>query len=89
MKNILAALDNPLDLKLLFRASEHKFSAYEFHKYCDNIANTFVIAKTNYSKIISGFTPLKWDSNSSYKEDSSMKSFLYQVDNNQKYTLIP
>ena len=31
--------------KLLFRGSEHNFSAAEFHKRCDRIENTLVIAK--------------------------------------------
>lgn len=49
-----------LESKLLFRASEHYFSASEFHKHCDGVQNTLLIAKTEFDKVIGGFTPNKW-----------------------------
>jgi len=45
----------------LFRASDHGFSAKEFHKHCDHIPHTLVLIKTNFGKIIGGYTPLKWN----------------------------
>lgn len=55
------ALKNPKQLKLLFRASEHEFSAKQFHKYCDKIRHTFVLIKTEYGKTIAGYTPCVWN----------------------------
>jgi hypothetical protein len=50
-----------ISLKLLFRASDHGFSSESFHKFCDHIPHTLVLIKTNYNKIIGGYTPLKWN----------------------------
>ncbi|KAK8814352.1 hypothetical protein WA158_008214 [Blastocystis sp. Blastoise] len=45
--------------KLLFRASEHRYSAKEFHKYCDNKRETVTIIKhkghDNHINIFGGF----------------------------------
>lgn len=59
---LFEALEKPREIKLLFRASEHNFRAAEFHKYCDGIANTLTIVKTQYGKIIGGYTPIPWKS---------------------------
>ncbi len=53
-------MNDKFSSKLLFRASEHNFSAAEFHKHCDGFENTLVIAKTQSDKVIGGFTPNKW-----------------------------
>lgn len=58
---ILHELNYPLKLKLIFRASEHGFSAKEFHKKCDYIPNTLTIIRTVHNKVIAGFTPLTWE----------------------------
>ena len=47
---------------LLFRASEHEFSIKEFHKLCDGESNTMVIVRTEFNKIIGGFTSIPWKS---------------------------
>ncbi len=73
-------------MNFLFRASEHSFSAASFHKYCDNIPNTFTLIKTNYGKIIAAYTPIIWDKSNTYKHATST-SFLLQVDINQKYSI--
>jgi hypothetical protein len=52
-----------ISLKLLFRASDHGFSSESFHKICDHIPHTLVLIKTNYNKIIGGYTPLEWKKN--------------------------
>lgn len=50
------------NVHLLYKASEHKFSAEEFHKRCDGMSNTITIAKTQYDKIVIGFSPFPWES---------------------------
>ena len=47
---------------LLYRASEHNFSVKEFHQLCDGETNTLVLAKTEFGKIIGGFTSIPWKS---------------------------
>ncbi|KAK8799568.1 hypothetical protein WA158_006117 [Blastocystis sp. Blastoise] len=51
--------------KLLFRASEHNYSADEFHFYCDNKGETVTliknISKNNHMNIFGGYTDQDWD----------------------------
>ena len=51
-----------VNFKLLFRASEHNFEAKAFHEYCDGKPQTILLVKTNYGKIIGGYTPIEWQS---------------------------
>lgn len=46
----------------MFRASENNFSVKEFHKLCDGIPNTLTLVKTEFNKVIGGFTPIPWKS---------------------------
>ncbi len=46
MRFIYEALGKPLQLELIYRASEHNFMAGKFHQLCDGISNTFTVIKT-------------------------------------------
>ncbi|XP_059608145.1 uncharacterized protein LOC132255985 [Phlebotomus argentipes] len=50
--------------KLAFRASEHAFSAVSFHRYCDGVAPTMVIALGARGEISGGFSDVPWAKNS-------------------------
>jgi hypothetical protein len=63
-------------LKLIFRASEYDFSAYEFHKCCDDIKNTLTIIKTEDNKILAGFTRLTWMSTYGFISDRNFQTFI-------------
>ncbi|KAK8795565.1 hypothetical protein WA158_000222 [Blastocystis sp. Blastoise] len=71
--------------KLLFRASEHKYKASEFHKYCDTKCPTVTIIKhighDNKINIFGGYTTQYWESQSDdcLKYDSG--SFLFTLSN--------
>ncbi|KAK8797557.1 hypothetical protein WA158_005903 [Blastocystis sp. Blastoise] len=68
--------------KLLFRASEHNYSANEFHKYCDNKGETVTIIKhkghDNYINIFGGYTDQSWAGSGS---KSFSKEFLFTLSN--------
>ncbi|KAK8802027.1 hypothetical protein WA158_006422 [Blastocystis sp. Blastoise] len=68
---------------LLFRASEHNYSASEFHKYCDNQGETVTlikhIGKNNKINIFGGYTDQSWESDSGDKLVS--KEFLFTLRN--------
>ena len=66
----------------MFRGSENDFLASEFHRKCDNVENTFTLIKTEFNKIIGGFTPIKWESPEPGRnvEDPSEKTFLLSFD---------
>lgn len=72
----------------LYRASEHQFSASEFHKRCDNIPNTLVLLETEYGRVLGGYTPLVWNSSKKHwAADKSLSSFIFSVDMREKFNL--
>lgn len=59
------------NFKLLYRASENKFSEFTFHEICgkEDIKNTLVIIKTENQDIIGGFTYGSWEPNRLFSHD--------------------
>ncbi len=47
-------------MKLLYRASEHSFTAESFHKLCDDKGPTLTIIKSSDGWIFGGFTTQSW-----------------------------
>ena len=45
---------------LIFRGTEHGFTADRFHKKCDNIPNTMTFVKTDVEKVFGGFASIPW-----------------------------
>ena len=56
------SLNNPVDAKLLFRASEHSFKASQFHEKCNSVPDTLTLVKTQFDKVIGGYTHYEWKS---------------------------
>lgn len=77
-------VNKPIEMKLLYRGSEHKFSIREFHDVADNpyLHNTLVIVKMDTGAIIGGFTYHNW---SSYSSRDDIFAFVFNLDNRQKY----
>ena len=71
-------LEYPSRLKLLFRASEHRFSAKTFHEYCNYVPDTFTIVETEFGKIIGGFSHYRWNAvkSGAFVEDAERRAFL-------------
>lgn len=46
--------------RLAFRASTHGFSAANFHRHCDGVAPTYVIALGSRGEISGGFSDVPW-----------------------------
>ena len=46
--------------KLLYRASEHGYSAESFHEYCDDKGPTLVVLKSSGGWIFGGYTTQSW-----------------------------
>jgi predicted NAD-dependent protein-ADP-ribosyltransferase YbiA (DUF1768 family) len=85
---IRRSLGNPKGLQLLFRASQHYFKAHQFHKYCDDIEDTFVLIRTEHGKTIAGYSHYKWNQvDCGYVSDPDRRAFLLQLDSNKR--LIP
>ena len=73
---------------MLFRASEHGFSAKAFHQKCDNQEDTLVIIRTEFGKTIGGYTHYPWKSVGGDGErvnHSGRRAFLFSLDMREKF----
>jgi hypothetical protein len=68
---------------LLWRGSRDGFNAKEFHRRCDDQANTLTVILDTDRNIFGGFTPVEWESRTSnyFKADDSLKSFVFTLKN--------
>ena len=53
-------LGNDYKWKLLYRASEHGYTAESFHEYCDDKKPTLVVIKSSGGWIFGGYTTRSW-----------------------------
>jgi hypothetical protein len=84
-KKLLNLCEFPAGQKwnLLYRASEHGFSADDFHSKCDNHANTLTVIKTTNGNIFGGYTEQLWNHTIGYKTDKNAFIFsLVNIDRN-------
>ncbi len=59
-------LGNDHKWKLLYRASEHYYTAKSFHECCDNKGPTLIIIKSDGGWIFGGYTKKSWNRDSIY-----------------------
>jgi len=74
---------------LIFRASRDGYTRKAFHDKCDGMAPTVTIIKTNYNKVIGGYTTLKWTSKGEWLKDPSNTNFTFSMDSNKKQKILP
>ncbi len=53
-------LGNDIKWKLLYRASEHEYTASSFHECCDDKGPTLVVIKSSGGWIFGGYTTQSW-----------------------------
>jgi hypothetical protein len=76
------------NIKLLYRASDNGFSIKDFHKQCDHIPHTFTLIRTEFDKIIGGYTPVEWTSaKKHWVADKSLQSFIFSLNMKEKFRL--
>ena len=65
------------------------FSVEKFHDACDGISHTVTLVKTQFGKIIGGYTPLTWQpsQDDQWCCDENCESFLFSISLNEKYPL--
>ena len=88
-KKLLKTWINPLKkikAELLYRLSENGESYSTFHELCDNKGPTLTLFHVNDGNIVGIYTPLSWDSNSSWKNDND--TFIFNLNKEQKYKKI-
>ena len=62
-KELREWLGNEAKWKLIYRASEHDYTAKSFHECCDNKGSTLVVIKSTEGWIFGGFTTESWTDN--------------------------
>ena len=67
---------------MVYRATEHGFSAQSFHGQCDRIPKTLTIIKATSGNVFGGYTEKAWHSNSEYLED--VNAFIFSLVNKEK-----
>jgi hypothetical protein len=75
---------------LLWRGFQDGFSAFEFHRQCDHHLNTLTVILDTDGNVFGGFVAIGWesrrpnsilDASNYWKEDESVKSFLFSLKN--------
>ena len=69
-------------LKLLYRASDHRYSSTAFHALCDNKGPTITIIKSNWGNVFGGYTSKSWSSKPAFHADP--EAFLFLIRSNDK-----
>ena len=73
--------------KKLYQATIDGGDPINFHSKCDNIENTLIIIKSEGLRRFGGFTPIPWKSEGKYKEDPSLRTSVFSLDNKKIYYL--
>ncbi len=65
IQRLKAMFTKPIEeVKLLFKASEHDFKMSKYYELCGEQTNTMFVCQTTMDKIIGGYTPVKFMSES-------------------------
>ncbi len=68
------------NIKLLWRGTEHGFTAAAFHQRCDGIPNTLTVMRNSAnSKVCGAYTDVAFHSSGAYIPGQVGKSFLFSV----------
>ena len=69
--------------RLLYRASEHGYTASSFHEYCDGKSPTLVVIKSSGGWIFGGYTTESSDDNFAYRMRSMYYDLFLTIDRRQ------
>jgi hypothetical protein len=72
--------------KLIYRGSEHGFSAKRFHEKCDSFSNTLTLIKTIDGYIFGGYASEAWHSNNGYVNDP--QAFIFSLINSKNSPIL-
>ena len=73
--------------KLLYKATPEENTRDDFHRKCDNKGATVFILETTKGRRFGGYTSLSLSSHEEWKDDK--EAFLFSLDNDKKYNVIP
>ena len=75
--------------KLLYRGSEHNFSASKFHELCDDHAKTCCIIQSDWGNIFGGYTSCPWSKSYNHKSDPTAFIFLIRSLDKEQEEICP
>ena len=64
---------------LVYRASDHGYTAAAFHSYCDGIAPLFLVIRANSGYIVTAYTVVPFTSSNGYKSAPSGTNWLNRL----------
>ena len=73
--------------KLLYKGSRDGDAANDFHSRCDDAEKSLIIVEDNYGNRFGGFTTQDWGGQYLQKKDDD--AFIFSVDKNKIYDVIP
>ena len=73
---------------MIYRASEHGYSASSFHDYCDDKGPSLVIIKSSDSCIFGGYTTQSWKYNPSQPNQNCYMNQFYDQDREKPSSFI-
>ena len=71
---------------LLYRGTEHGFSAAHFHSKCDNKGKTISLIQDTNKNVFGGFTSESWISKSGNTKDTT--AFIFSVNLKTVYNIV-
>ena len=67
----------------IYSSSIDGFNGDTFRDKCKNHQHTITIAKSNYNKILGGYSPMKWQNYTNYTVVTGGQSFVYFYDDDK------
>jgi hypothetical protein len=64
---------------LIYKATRDGFGSQDFHRLCNNQAQTVTIIQSHYGYLFGGYAHLAWNSTNSYRNDP--RAFLFTLSN--------
>ena len=71
-------------LELIYRGSDHGFTASSFHNHCDGKSNTLTLILSEHGNVFGGYTKIPWSSNTGWHTDSDSFVFILRSKNNDQ-----
>lgn len=76
-----------ISYELLYKASVDGEASTVFHSKCDGKGETITVVKIVKGSKCGGFTPISWQKDGCWQKDPSLRSFVCNLDNQQKFNL--
>ena len=70
--------------KLCYKGTRNNLDVTAFHKNCDNVGPTLVLAKTETKEVLGGYTSVSWNDN---KDKADTTAFIFNLSKKNKFNV--